>query len=425
MQFIPLAERVRPQTIDDIVGQTHLLGEKAPIRQALLAKKLPSIIFWGPPGVGKTTIARILAKECGFPFKTLSAVTAGVKEVRAVIDETKLFGTIILFIDEIHRFNKSQQDSLLGAIESGKIILIGATTENPSFEVNNALLSRCQVYTLNPLTKEELNQIIINAFLKDDYLKKYDQIKFNYYKLIEFSGQDARKLLNGLESLISNSENKTSISDEEMAEILQDNSLQFDKDGEYHYDVISAFIKSIRGSDPQAAIYYLARMIAGGEKPDFVARRLVILASEDIGMANPNALLYANACMQSVKMIGMPESRIILSNCTIYLATSPKSNSTYMAIDNALAFVKKTGNLPIPLQLRNSPTPLMKDLGYGQNYQYAHNYKNNFVFTELMPTEISNQVFYYPASNTKESEIKKSLLFNWKNKYNLEPKSND
>jgi len=425
MQFIPLAERVRPQTIDDIVGQTHLLGEKAPIRQALLAKKLPSIIFWGPPGVGKTTIARILAKECGFPFKTLSAVTAGVKEVRAVIDETKLFGTIILFIDEIHRFNKSQQDSLLGAIESGKIILIGATTENPSFEVNNALLSRCQVYTLNPLTKEELNQIIINAFLKDDYLKKYDQIKFNYYKLIEFSGQDARKLLNGLESLISNSENKTSISDEEMAEILQDNSLQFDKDGEYHYDVISAFIKSIRGSDPQAAIYYLARMIAGGEKPDFVARRLVILASEDIGMANPNALLYANACMQSVKMIGMPESRIILSNCTIYLATSPKSNSTYMAIDNALAFVKKTGNLPIPLQLRNSPTPLMKDLGYGQNYQYAHNYENNFVFTELMPTEISNQVFYYPASNTKESEIKKSLLFNWKNKYNLEPKSND
>ena len=425
MQFIPLAERVRPQTIDDIVGQTHLLGEKAPIRQALLAKKLPSIIFWGPPGVGKTTIARILAKECGFPFKTLSAVTAGVKEVRAVIDETKLFGTIILFIDEIHRFNKSQQDSLLGAIESGKIILIGATTENPSFEVNNALLSRCQVYTLNPLTKEELNQIIINAFLKDDYLKKYDQIKFNYYKLIEFSGQDARKLLNGLESLISNSENKTSISDEEMAEILQDNSLQFDKDGEYHYDVISAFIKSIRGSDPQAAIYYLARMIAGGEKPDFVARRLVILASEDIGMANPNALLYANACMQSVKMIGMPESRIILSNCTIYLATSPKSNSTYMAIDSALAFVKKTGNLPIPLQLRNSPTPLMKDLGYGQNYQYAHNYDNNFVFTELMPTEISNQVFYYPASNTKESEIKKSLLFNWKNKYNLEPKSND
>jgi putative ATPase len=425
MQFIPLAERVRPQTIDDIVGQTHLLGEKAPIRQALLAKKLPSIIFWGPPGVGKTTIARILAKECGFPFKTLSAVTAGVKEVRAVIDETKLFGTIILFIDEIHRFNKSQQDSLLGAIESGKIILIGATTENPSFEVNNALLSRCQVYTLNPLTKEELNQIILNAFLKDDYLRKFNQIKFNSYKLIEFSGQDARKLLNGLESLISNSENKTSISDEEMAEILQDSSLQFDKDGEYHYDVISAFIKSIRGSDPQAAIYYLARMIAGGEKPDFVARRLVILASEDIGMANPNALLYANACMQSVKMIGMPESRIILSNCTIYLATSPKSNSTYMAIDNALAFVKKTGNLPIPLQLRNSPTPLMRDLGYGQNYQYAHNYENNFVFSELMPTEISNQVFYYPASNTKELEIKKSLLFNWKNKYNLGPKSND
>ncbi|HPA34881.1 MAG TPA: replication-associated recombination protein A [Chitinophagales bacterium] len=413
----PLAERMRPKSLDQMIGQQHILGEGKPLRNLLQKQKLHSLIFWGPPGVGKTTLARILAEQAGLPFEQLSAISSGVKELRSVIDEAKTFGTKVLFIDEIHRFNKSQQDALLGAVENGTIILIGATTENPSFEVNAALLSRCQVYILKSLEAEDLKRIVDHALREDELLKsEYISVK-EYDALFYFSGGDARKLLNVLELVCENLTAEKVITNTVVEEIIQTYIARYDKTGEQHYDIISAFIKSIRGSDPNAAMYWMARMIHAGEDPKFIARRLLILASEDIGNANPNALLLANATFEAVSKIGYPECRITLAQCVTYLASSPKSNASYLAIGEALALAEKTSQLSVPLHLRNAPTKLMKNLDYGKDYQYAHQFENNFVEMEFLPPEISGTKFYEPGNNAREHELRKFLKERWKGKY--------
>lgn len=420
----PLAERMRPVSLDQYVGQKHLVGEGAVLRKAILSGKIPSFIMWGPPGVGKTTLAKIIAKQLNTPFYTLSAVTSGVKDVREAIGKAmrqQFFDqpSPVLFIDEIHRFSKSQQDSLLGAVEEGVVTLIGATTENPSFEVISALLSRCQVYVLEPLSKEELIYLVDNAFEADEYLNKIEIEIQSYDAILRLSGGDARKLYNILE-IVSNaipSSERLVITDDMVMEKVQQNIARYDKSGDQHYDIASAFIKSIRGSDPNAAVYYLARMIEGGEDLKFIARRMMISASEDIGLANPNALLMATTAFQAANAVGYPEARIILSQAAIYLATSPKSNSTYMAIKEAQAKVRETGNLPVPLNIRNAPTQLMKNLGYGQNYQYAHDFKDNFVQHEFLPDEISGTVFFQPQPNQAEQKIREQLRKQWKEKY--------
>ena len=416
----PLAERARPQTLDDYIGQKHLVGEQSILRRMLESGHVSSFILWGPPGVGKTTLANIIAKKLERPFFTLSAVSSGVKEVREVIEKaksTRFFNspTPILFIDEIHRFSKSQQDSLLGAVEQGVITLIGATTENPSFEVITPLLSRCQVYVLKSLDKEDLLELANRIIKQDVELKKKNIVLEETESLLRFSGGDARKLLNIIE-LVTNAEaeNDTiNITNEKVVERLQQNPNAYDKNGEMHYDIISAFIKSIRGSDPDAAIYWLARMVAGGEDPKFIARRLLISAAEDIGLANPNALLLANACFDALQKIGWPEGRIILAETTVYLATSPKSNSAYLAIDDALALVEKTGDLPIPLHLRNAPTKLMKELNYGKDYKYAHNFKDNFVQQDYLPKEIKDKRIWKPQNNPAEGKLTENMRRLW------------
>ena len=420
----PLAERLRPQTLDDYVGQIHLIGEKAILRQMIESGHIASFILWGPPGVGKTTLAKIIANKLDRPFYTLSAVTSGVKDVREVIEKAKQSrffsqgGNPILFIDEIHRFSKSQQDSLLGAVENGTVTLIGATTENPSFEVITPLLSRCQVYVLKSLTNEDLLELAQRAVNTDTELKKRKVFFDETEALLRYAGGDARKMLNILELVISSEQNdEVHFLNEIVTERLQQNPMAYDKDGEMHYDIISAFIKSIRGSDPDAAIYWLARMVAGGEDPKFIARRLVISAAEDIGLANPNALLLANACFDALQKIGWPEGRIILAEATIYLAASPKSNSAYLAIDEALGLVERTGNLPVPLHLRNSPTKLMKDLEYGKNYKYSHDYPNHFVEQQFMPDQLQKTSIWRVQDNAAEKKHSEWLRFLWKNKY--------
>ncbi|RZT96352.1 recombination protein MgsA [Ancylomarina subtilis] len=419
----PLAERLRPTSLENYLGQKHLVGEKAVLRKMIESGNISSFILWGPPGVGKTTLAKIIANQLNRPFYILSAVNSGVKDVREVIakaEKQKFFSTPnpILFIDEIHRFSKSQQDSLLGAVENGTVTLIGATTENPSFEVISPLLSRCQVYVLKAQDKSDLEYLIDHAISKDIYLKEKDVTVKEKDALIKFSGGDARKLLNILE-LVINSQvtDKIVLTNELVLKELQENPSMYDKDGEQHYDIASALIKSIRGSDPDAAVYWLARMIEGGEDPKFIARRLVISASEDIGLANPNALLLANAGFQSVNLVGMPESRIILSEVAIYLATSAKSNASYLAIGKAQALVRETGNLSVPLHLRNSPTKLMKDLGYGKEYKYSHDYPGNFVEQDYLPEEISNQRLYIPQNNALEVKVLERLKFWWKKRF--------
>ena len=424
MALQPLAERLRPQSLNDYIGQKHLVGENGVFRKFIATGSVPSFILWGPPGVGKTTLAKIIANTLDRPFYTLSAVTSGVKEVREVIDKAKnqhLFNArpAFLFIDEIHRFNKSQQDSLLGAVEQGVVTLIGATTENPSFEVISPLLSRCQVYVLKPMEDSELQTLLDRALTTDTELqKRHIEIK-ETEALFRFSGGDARKLLNILDIIVGASDGDITISDDYVTECLQQNIALYDKSGEQHYDVISAFIKSVRGSDPNAAIYYLARMLAGGEEPRFIARRLVILASEDVGLANPNALLLANACFDTVHKIGMPEARITLAETTIYLATSPKSNSAYAAINQALAMVNHdTTNRPVPLHLRNAPTKLMGDMGYGADYKYAHDYTGNFVRQEFLPDSLSGTRFYTPnEQNAQEAKIAERMRALWGDKY--------
>jgi putative ATPase len=423
METIPLSERMRPTSLDTYIGQKHLVGTNAILRKAIESGSIPSMIFWGPPGVGKTTLANIISHQLKRPFYALSAINSGVKDVREVIEKAKnehFFGTNkpILFIDEIHRFSKSQQDSLLGAVEKGVITLIGATTENPSFEVISALLSRCQVYILKHLEKEDLLELLKNAIEKDEILKK-KKIKLNETEaLLRLSGGDARKLLNVFELVVNNFDSdEIEITNEKVMELVQQNLALYDKTGEQHYDIISAFIKSIRGSDPNAAVYWLARMIEGGEDPSFIARRLLILASEDIGNANPNALLLANSCFQAVNVIGWPESRIILSQTTVYLASSPKSNASYEAINKAQQLVAETGDLPVPLHLRNAPTKLMKDIGYGKEYKYSHNYENNFSFQEYLPEKLSGTKLYNPGNNARENELRNYLKNLWKNKY--------
>lgn len=418
---IPLAERLRPRNLDGYVGQQHLVGPKSVLRRFIESKNIPSMIFWGPPGVGKTTLANIIAKEVDRPFYILSAINSGVKDVREVIEKAKsqrFFNTPspILFIDEIHRFSKSQQDSLLGAVEQGIVTLIGATTENPSFEVISPLLSRCQVYTLKHLEESELIGLVNHAIEHDIELKEKKIKVEEYDALIRFSGGDARKLLNILELLVAATDEVT-INNKMVVDKLQESTSMYDKDGEQHYDIISAFIKSIRGSDPNGALYWLARMLAGGEDPKFIARRLVISAAEDIGLANPNALLLANATFQSVHVIGMPEARIVLSEATVYLATSPKSNSAYKAINEAMEYVRNTGNLPVPLHLRNAPTKLMKNLGYGKDYLYPHDYPSNFVEQDYLPAEAKNTKFFEPQNNSKEREIRQRMQIYWKEKY--------
>jgi len=418
----PLAERMRPKLLADIIGQQHLIGHDGILRKTIAKQQIPSCIFWGPPGVGKTTLAQVIAAEIRAPFFQISAINSGVKEIREVIENARQLSNAILFIDEIHRFSKSQQDALLAAVEHGTITLIGATTENPSFEVNNALLSRCQVYTLTALTKEQLLQVIQKAIQEDIYLAKLSIVLQEVESLIKFSNGDARKMLNLLEITLlqqseENANNKIVITNEAVAAAAQQQINLYDKNGEQHYDIISAFIKSIRGSDPNAAVYWLARMIDGGEDVKFIARRLLILASEDIGNANPNALLMANTCFDAVQKIGFPESRIILSQCVIYLSTSVKSNASYLAINQAQALVKKYGNLPVPMHLRNAPTALMKKIGYGENYAYSHDFENNFSEQEYLPEAISNTTIYQPGSNQKEIEIRKFLAERWKQKY--------
>lgn len=421
---IPLAERLRPNSFENYVGQQHLVAEGSTLRKLIEKGTVPSMIFWGPPGVGKTTLANIIAQYAKRPFYTLSAINSGVAAVREVIDKAKsqqFFGTNhpILFIDEIHRFSKSQQDSLLGAVEKGIITLIGATTENPSFEVISALLSRCQVYILKEQSKEDLLELIDIALTKDEFLKQRKITIKENEALLQLSGGDARKLLNTLEIVISSlPDDKTPITNDLVMNIIQQNLVRYDKTGDQHYDIISAFIKSIRGSDPNAAVYWLARMLEGGEDPKFIARRLLILSSEDIGNANPTALVIANNCFQAVNVIGMPESRIILSQTAIYLATSPKSNASYMAINEAQALVQKTGNLSVPLHIRNAPTKLMKEVGYGKNYMYSHNYDGNFAQQEYLPDEIKNTKFYEPSNNAKENSLRSFLKDKWKDKYN-------
>lgn len=421
---IPLAERMRPTDLDSFVGQQNLIGPNGPIRRMIASKRIPSIIFWGPPGVGKTTLANILAKSQGSAFYTLSAINSGVKDVREVIQKASTGGmfnqnTPILFIDEIHRFSKSQQDSLLGAVEKGVITLIGATTENPSFEVISALLSRCQVYTLNSLDKEDLRGLLARALEQDSVLKKY-QIEIREDEaLLSLSGGDARKLLNTLDNVVQTlrSQDEIVITNEVVSGIIQQSPLKYDKNGEQHYDIVSAYIKSIRGSDPNGAVYWLARMIEGGEDPKFIARRLLIAASEDIGLANPTALIIANNAFQAVQAIGFPEARIILSQATIYLASSAKSNSAYEAINRAQQVVRETGDLPVPLHLRNAPTELMKELDYGAGYVYPHDHPNQFTLQEYMPDALHNHRLYTPKINDRENALRKFLNFNWKGKY--------
>lgn len=423
MENIPLAERMRPVSLETYIGQKHLVGANAILRKAIESGSIPSMIFWGPPGVGKTTLANIISHQLKRPFYALSAINSGVKDVREVIEKAKseqFFGTNkpVLFIDEIHRFSKSQQDSLLGAVEKGVVTLIGATTENPSFEVISALLSRCQVYVLKHLEKEDLLELLQQAIEKDEVLKN-KKIKLEETEaLLRLSGGDARKLLNVLELVISNFDTEEiEITNDKVMDFVQQNMAMYDKAGEQHYDIISAFIKSIRGSDPNAAVYWLARMLQGGEDPSFIARRLLILASEDIGNANPNALLLANNCFQAVNVIGWPESRIILSQTAVYLASSPKSNASYEAINKAQQLVMETGDLPVPLHLRNAPTKLMKDIGYGKEYQYAHSYENNFSNQEYLPEKLSGAKLYNPGNNARENELRNYLKNLWKSKY--------
>lgn len=420
---IPLAERMRPTTITDYVGQQHIVGKGAVLYQAIQRQNLPSMILWGPPGVGKTTLASIISKQLNRPFFSLSAINSGVKDVRDVIDKATQLRNFqqqqpILFIDEIHRFSKSQQDSLLGAVERGLVTLIGATTENPSFEVISALLSRCQVYVLEHLTEDELVSIIDKALKEDEYLRELPIAVKEYGALLRLSGGDARKLLNILELVVNAADGGAfEITNDFVLKQVQQNMARYDKAGEQHYDIISAFIKSIRGSDPNAAVYWLARMIEGGEDPSFIARRLLILASEDIGNANPNALLLANNCFQAVNVIGWPESRIILSQTVTYLASSAKSNAAYEAINKAQALVRQTGDLPVPLAIRNAPTKLMKQLDYGKDYQYAHSYVGNFVNQEFMPEGLSGTLLYEPGKNPAEDKLREKLRSNWKGKY--------
>jgi putative ATPase len=420
---IPLAERLRPKTLTDLVGQEHLSSPDSVLQKAITKGKVPSMILWGPPGVGKTTLANIISTTFNSAYYQLSAISSGVKELREVIEEAKSKPGAILFIDEIHRFNKGQQDALLGAVEKGIITLIGATTENPSFEVNSALLSRCQVFILKALDEKALHKLIHQAIEKDEMFKiQIIEIK-ETEALFQLSGGDGRKLLNLLELSvealidIEKSGAPLVLTNDWVMEVAQTNIALYDKNGEQHYDIVSAFIKSMRGSDPNAAVYWLSRMIAGGEDVKFIARRMLIFSSEDIGNANPNAFLLANACFDAVTKIGYPESRIILSQCAIYLASSPKSNASYEAINNGLALVDKTGNLPVPLHLRNAPTKLMKDLSYGKNYQYSHLGENNFLEQEYLPDNIKNTALYQPQKNTREQEIKKFLSERWKGKY--------
>ncbi len=420
----PLAERLRPSTFDTYIGQKHLIGEGAVLRKAIESEVLPSLILWGPPGVGKTTLANIISQKLKRPFYALSAINSGVKDIREVIDKAKsqaFFGTNnpILFIDEIHRFSKSQQDSLLGAVEKGIVTLIGATTENPSFEVISPLLSRCQIYVLKNLEKEDLISLLQQALVQDEFLKKKNIHIAEYEALLRLSGGDARKLLNTFELVVNSiGGNELTITNELVTESVQQNLALYDKGGEQHYDIISAFIKSLRGSDPNAAVYWLARMLEGGEDPLFIARRMLILASEDIGNANPTALVIANNCFQAVNVIGMPEGRIILSQAATYLACSAKSNAAYMAIGEAQELVKNTGDLPVPLHLRNAPTKLMKDLGYGKEYDYAHSHEKNFILQEYLPDTLSGTRIYAPGNNARENEMRERLKKLWQEKYN-------
>ena len=420
----PLAERLRPKTLEDYIGQKHLVGPDAILRKMIEAGRISSFILWGPPGVGKTTLAQIIANKLETPFFTLSAVTSGVKDVREVIEKarnSRYFNQAspILFIDEIHRFSKSQQDSLLGAVETGVVTLIGATTENPSFEVIRPLLSRCQLYVLKSLEKEDLLELLQNAIQRDVYLKEKNIELKETDAMLRYSGGDARKLLNILELVVEadSSSDQIVITDEKVVQRLQQNPLAYDKDGEMHYDIISAFIKSIRGSDPDGALYWLARMVEGGEDPAFIARRLVISASEDIGLANPNALLLANAAFDAVMKIGWPEGRIPLAEATVYLATSPKSNSAYEGINYALELVRETGNLPVPLHLRNAPTKLMKQLGYGNNYKYAHAYQGNFVKQQFLPDEVRDTRIWHPQANAQEAKLKERMQSLWGDRF--------
>ena len=420
----PLAERMRPTNLDDYIGQQHLLAKEASLRRALDAGVIPSMIFWGPPGVGKTTLAQLIASHLNRPFHTLSAISSGVKDVREIIAKVENGGMFqpkgtILFIDEIHRFSKAQQDSLLGAVEKGIVTLIGATTENPSFEVISALLSRCQVYNLKEHSKEDLLLLLNRAIEQDPFLGKKEIVLQETNALLSISSGDARKLLNVFEIIIGTfqGQQKIVITDEVVLQNAQQSLARYDKDGEQHYDIISAFIKSIRGSDPNAAVYWLARMVEGGEDPKFIARRLIISASEDIGLANPNALLIANSCFQAVETVGWPEARIILAQCTIYLASSPKGNGAYMAINRAQQLVQQTGNLGVPLPLRNAPTALMKELGYGKGYLYSHDFPGNFAEQEFLPEEITGTTFFKPGSSPKEQEIAKGIEQIWKGKY--------
>ena len=418
----PLAERIRPKNLEDYISQQHLIGKKGVLTNLIKQGVIPSLILWGPPGIGKTTLANIIATESKRPFYTLSAISSGVKDVREIIEKAKKSGGLftaknpILFIDEIHRFSKSQQDSLLGAVEKGWVTLIGATTENPSFEVIPALLSRCQVYILNSFDKNDLITLLQRAAKKDELFSKKKIIFKETDALLQISGGDARKLLNIFELLVA-TEDEIEITNELVLKKVQKNTVRYDKTGEQHYDIISAFIKSIRGSDPNAAVYWLARMIEGGEDVKFIARRLVIAACEDIGNANPTALILATNTFQAVSVIGFPESRIILSQCAVYLANSPKSNASYVAINKAQDLVRQTGDLTIPLHLRNAPTKLMKDLGYGENYMYTHNSDNNFSLQEFLPDEISGTKIYEPGNNVRENKFRETLKNNWKNKY--------